>query len=260
VTVVLAVVIFVVALAALEEPLFTVPTLTQPVEFPETSKRMDLQRLTGMYETVESLSVSAEDTVLVAFEYGPAEADELNLVAEPVLRHLLDRGAHISVASTRPEGGAVAHGLLDGIIKSGDQYTEMEYSPLGYRTGDAAGVSQLLADASPTLVVVLTAHPGPLRWWIEQAYAQGAGAIPIVAGVSAALEPAASPYLDVSAGQLAGAVRGLSGAAVYEGMRGAPGAATRRLNALAVGHIAIVILMIAGAAFHAPDSLRRRKK
>jgi hypothetical protein len=107
VTVVLAVVIIVVALAALEEPVFTVPTLTQPVEFPETSKRMDLQRLTGMYETVESLSVSAGDTVLVAFEYGPAEADELKLVAGPVLRHLLDQGAHISVASTRPEAEAV---------------------------------------------------------------------------------------------------------------------------------------------------------
>jgi hypothetical protein len=266
VTVVLLAIATVTILTSPQVSLFNIPALTQPVESPQTSKRMDLQYLTGMYETIQGLSIGAEDTVLVAFEYGPAEADELDLVAEPILQHLfdqLDREAHISIVSTRPDGLAVAAGLLDDIIESRGQYTETQYLSLNYRPGDATGVSQLLADADtpPKLIVVLTAQPGPLRWWIEQTHARGADATPIVAGISAALEPAASPYLDANAGQLAGAISGLSGAAVYEKQRGLTGPSTQwRLNALTIGHIAIVCLIVLGAVFYAPGSLRRRRK
>ncbi len=265
VTIVLLAVAVVTILTSPQVDVFSIPALTQPIESPETSKRMDLQRLTGMYNTIQGLSTSAEDTVLVAFEYGPAEADELDLVAKPILQHLfnqLEQGAHIFIVSTRPEGLAMATGVLDDIIES-EQYTETQYSLLDYRPGDAIGVSQLLTDVDtlPKLIVVLTAQPGPLRWWIEQTRARGAESTPIVAGISAALEPAASPYLDVSAGQLAGAISGLGGAATYERKRGIAEPATQwRLNALAMGHIAIVCLMIVGAALYAPGSLRRRKQ
>jgi hypothetical protein len=78
--------------------------------------------------------------------------------------------------------------------------------------------------------------------------------------VSAALEPAASPYLDASAGQLSGAIHGLSGAAAYEEHRGSDGEAIQRLNTLAAGHIAIVALMIIGAIFYTLTGSRRREK
>jgi hypothetical protein len=74
--------------------------------------------------------------------------------------------------------------------------------------------------------------------------------LPVVAGMSAALEPAASPYLESNAKQLEGAINGLSGAATYEVLRQSEGQATQRLNALAAGHIAIVGLMILGAVFY----------
>jgi len=230
-----------------------VPTLTHPIIS---------SGVTRLYDVVQG--VSAGDTVLVAFEYGPSEADELNLVAEPILRHLLDQGVDISIVSTQPEGKRVAEGLLNGIVASEARYIGVSYTRSDYRPGGATGVSQLLADAdtSPELIFVLTAQPGPLRWWVEQSrlQAQGGGGAAVVAGLSAALEPAASPYLDVNAGQLEGVVNGLSGAAAYETRRGSAGQATRQLNALAVGHIVIVGLMILGAVFYAPSGLRRRKK
>jgi hypothetical protein len=200
--------------------------------------------------------LSAGDSVLVAFEYGPSEADELDLVAEPAVRHVLDQGAQISVVSTRPEGLAVAEGLLNTI--QGPQ--EQQYTH-AYRPGDATGVSQLLADASvrPGLILVLTAQPGPLRWWVEQARALYGDTVPVVAGMSAALESTASPYLDVSARQIEGAINGLSGAAAYETLCGSPQRATQRLNALAVGHLAIVGLMILGAAFYTLGGLGGRE-
>jgi hypothetical protein len=219
-----------------------VPTLTQPATSPGVSR---------LYDAIKG--VSAQDTILVAFEYGPSEADELNLVAEPILRHILDQGAHISVVSTRPERLAVAEGMLSTIEAPKEQYMQR------YRPGDAAGVSQLLTEAGvhPTLILVLTAQPGPLRWWVEQARALYGDTIPVAAGVSAALEPAASPYLDVSARQIEGAINGLRGAAAYETLRDSPGRVTQRLNALAVGHLAIVGLMILGASLYALGGLRR---
>jgi len=236
---------------------FNIPTLTQPTTPPGAIR---------LYNVAQG--VSAGDTILVAFEYGPPEADELNLVAEPILRHLLDQGARISVVSTQPEGLTVAAGLLSDIVASEERYTEKQYTLVGYRPGGATGVSQLLTnlyiphkgetegDTHPRLILVLTAQPAPLRWWVEQTRALG-DMYSIVAGVSAALEPAASPYLDASAGQLEGTINGLSGAAAYEARRGLGGRATQRTNTLAAGHVAVVGLMILGAVFYAVGGLRR---
>jgi len=222
----------------------SVPTLTQPVIS---------SGVTRAHETIQDIGI--ENSVLVAFEYGPSEADELNLVAEPILRHLLDQGAQISVVSTRPQGLAVAEGLLSTIGPSDQRY------PRRYKPGDATGVSNLLADAgNPSLIFVVTARPGPLRWWVEQARSLPDEPPPVVGGVSAALESAASPYLDANAGQITGAIHGLSGAAAYEALRSSPGQAHRRLNTLALGHAAIVGLMILGAAFYTLGGLHGRAK
>ncbi|MFQ6102366.1 MAG: hypothetical protein ACE5OS_14205, partial [Anaerolineae bacterium] len=221
------------------------PTLTQP----------DTSRAETLYNVVEG--VSSEATVLVAFEYGPPEADELTLVAAPILQHLLDRGVHIFPVSTRPEGQAMAEGLLSHIGAPEEQCT-----PPVYRPGGATGVSQLLVgtDTRPSLILVLAAQPAPLRWWVEQAHARGEGTLPVVAGVSAALEAAASPYLDANAGQLRGTISGLSGAAAYERRRGMEGEATRRLNTLAAGHVAIVGLILIGAVIYPLVGSRRKEE
>jgi hypothetical protein len=259
VAIVLLVAVGGIMVAPLFIPSENIPALTKPATLLGTGDRIELQRMTKMYNAIESLR--SEDMVLAAFEYGPPEADELNVVAEPILQHMLAQGVHISVVSTRPEGSAVATKLLSDIIASSQEYTETQYTLAGYRPGDATGVSQLLSTSGtpPTIILVLTAQPGPLRWWVEQARAQSVlphPAPPIVAGVSAALEPAASPYLDIGAGQMEGAISGLSGAAAYELHGGSTGKATQRLNALAAGHTAIVGLIILGALFYALSGLK----
>ena len=246
-----AVVLFVAVGGMLMAPLVVpdVPTLARPARSPGVE---------NLYAVIQS--VSADDTVLVAFEYGPPEADELDLVAEPILRHLLAQGAHISVVSTQSEGLAVAAGLLDTIAPAGGELSQ-QYALLGYRAGGTTGVSQMLTDVGirPGLVLVLAARPAALRWWVEQTHTLYGDMLPIVAGVSAAIEPAASPYLDASAGQLEGAINGLSGAAAYETLRGLGGRATQRINALAAGHVAIVGLMVIGAVFYALGGSRGRR-
>jgi hypothetical protein len=225
-------------LGALLAPLMMreVPQLTQPVA---TSGALRL------YEAVEGLG--AGDEVLVAFDYGLPEADELDVVARPILEHVIDQDAGVSIVSTRPDGPLVAAALMGGIADSPDQYRQF-----GYRPGAATAASQLLAatDRPPTLLLVLTSRAAPLRRWVEQVRARYGDRLPVVLAGSAAIEPAASPFLDPGAGQLSGSIHGVRGAASYEALRGVGGEAEQRLNALAAGHLAIILLMTAGALFY----------
>ncbi|RLC99524.1 MAG: hypothetical protein DRI77_02615 [Chloroflexi bacterium] len=237
------------------------PLLTRPGQLEEAGK--------DLYNTIES--VNAEEHVLIAFEYGPSEADELDIVAQSILRHLVCRGATISIVSTRPEGLTIGTRVWNetweevSLSAAPEEEFGQYYEPdTHYRPGDATGVSQLLANAEAitdthsSLILVLTAQPAPLRWWIEQAQARGKT---VVAGVSAAAEIAASPYLDASTGQLSGAISGLRGAAAYENYRGIDdGQSAKRLNALAAGHAAVVVLMFVGAVIYTFVRPRREKR
>ncbi len=218
-----------------------------PLAHPRTPSAVE-----GLHNAIQD--ISAGTPVLIAFEYGPVESDELDVIAQPILAHLLAQQAHIMVAATQPEGLAMAGGLVN--VAPEDSY---------YRPGGATGVAQMLqavearTGARPGLILVLTAQPTPLRWWIEQTRALYADATPpIIAGLSASLEPIASPYLD--AGQLDGTVSGLSGATTYETARGTQGEASRRFSALAAGHAVVIALMLAGAIIYALARPRRREQ
>lgn len=221
------------------------PRLTQPLPSPAAR---------SLHGVVDGLGVG--DQVLVAFDYGPTEVDELNAAVHPVLEHVLDRGATISIVSTRPDGLVLAEAMMSLVADTQDRYTIA-----GYRPGAAAGVSQLLAatDTTPALLLILTGRAMPLRLWIEQASARYGEQLPVAAVGSASLEPVASPYLDASAGQLVGAIHGLKGAASYETIRGAPGEAAQRLDVLAAGHMAVVVLIIIGSAVHAVGLTERKE-
>jgi hypothetical protein len=224
---------------------YTAPTtLVQPEE------SASLQ----VHEIVET--VNAGDPVIVAFEYGVSEADELDVVAESILMHLSERGADISAVSSQPEGIGIAAKIRNDVAIA-EQIT-LTYASPQYLPGGATGIAGLLSeDLQPTLIVVLTAKTAPLRWWIEQTRTMEPSA-PIVAGISAMLEQVASPYLDVDAEQLKGAVIGLRGAAGYEKLRGRTGSATLRLATLAVGQIIIAGLTLAGAGLYFVSGPRRR--
>ena len=189
-------------------------------------------------------ALEAGDRVLAVFDYGPPEAAEVGTAAEPVIRHILDEGATLSIVSTRPDGPLVAEAMMREVNASEGQFTF-----IGYRPGAAMAASHLLdtTEGDPSLLLLLSGQPMPLLLWIEQATASYEGRVPAVLVGSAVLEPIASPYAGADAGQLSGGIYGLMGGSSYEMLREASGDATRRLDALAAGHMAIIFLMIAGA-------------
>ena len=203
--------------------------------------------------------LAAEDKVMVAFEYGPSQADEMDLVAVPVIQQLVAQGAQITIVSTRPDGlvaarTAVRSAYLDGLLSGHGVMTQDHVDGIiasgAYRPGDQVGVAHLLVGADDLdAVVVFASKPGPLRWWVELVRATPYSP-PIVAGTSASVEGIAVAYLSSDPALLAGVVSGVGGAAFYERIAtgSSDGRAAQRLYALSAGNLAIVLLVIVGAA------------
>ncbi|MGB9888427.1 MAG: hypothetical protein ACPLTQ_02015, partial [Anaerolineae bacterium] len=189
----------------------------------------------ALFATVNQLP--GNTPVLIAWEYGPAESDEMDRVASPLIEHLLRREARLIVVSTRLEGPAAAEALLASRMADPSARSQ-RIANLGYLPGQAAGVREALGNldgrteaitgvpasqleamanvhsvADVGMVVVLAAQPDDLRTWLEQISVANPG-VPVVAGVSARVELLSTPYL--AAGQLRGMVAGLTGGAVYE--------------------------------------------
>ena len=60
--------------------------------------------------------------------------------------------------------------------------------------------------------------------------------------------------------EMRGAISGLRGASAYDSRRGTEGEATERLNILAAGHVAVSVLMFAGALIYTFVRPRRGKQ
>ncbi len=197
--------------------------------------------------------LQAGDTVLVALEYGPAEANEMDHIIEALLTHLMERSVQVVAVSTIPEG--------EGLIQTWLDWAETRYQPAegslvngGYLPGKSGGIAQFLELSPETqraaLLLVLAARTGPPRWWVEQNAVAGSRALPMGVGLSSAVGPRMRPYLDVYGVQ--GWLIGLPGTAAYWQARGAPpnDGLTRRLDALLLTQWVAAGLLLAGAAYY----------
>jgi hypothetical protein len=173
-------------------PIFwAVATNGQRVPLPEPDSLPavnDLQNLLG--------AVQSDSPVLVAFDYEPGFAGEMNLAASSILRRLADQGAYLALVSSSPTGPALAESMLaalnDQPERSQNPFTN--YANLGYIAGGPAGLRLLNEkprevlpydlkgnyawsgaplDAVATLadfrmLVIITDNAETARTWIEQ--------------------------------------------------------------------------------------------
>jgi hypothetical protein len=228
-----------------------------------------------VFEAVETLP--AGTPVLVAFDYTPATAGELDPQARALIRHLLSRGLPLVTVSLVPEGPALAQRVLDRELTA---YPKARYGGayvhLGYLAGGEAAL-RALAEGLPGpvaedyliglplrelpatagvsglddlgLIVVLAGDSEHVRWWVEQVGTRTR--TPLAAGVSAASEPQLRPYLD--SGQLVGLISGVRGAAQYESQLAQGEALIQtgevwagRLDALSLSLLALILVILVG--------------
>jgi hypothetical protein len=153
-------------------------------------------------------------TVQIFWAYDPATAGELDLVAAPIVRHLLDKGATLQIASILPNGPATARRLLAAVhderIEIRRGAGEAPSEPPRFLPGGVM-VLPSLGGQGADLAVVFAAEAEDVQAWLEQVAPRNR--VPVVAATGAAADPLVRPYL--ASGQLVGLVSGFDGAATY---------------------------------------------
>ena len=203
----------------------------------------------GVQEAYNSIAGLPPDAaVLVSWAYDPATAGEMDLLAVPVVRHLLDQRAQLAVVSLLPGGPATARRVVadalfyasnDVMLDTTERFAmadqllvENIFLPGGVAAlplvaqapvmafsgdGDTISAEQRAALAqTPALTVVFATRAEDVQSWLEQV--APLNGTPVVAVTSAGADPLLRPYLD--SGQLSGLVSGFDGAYSYARLTG----------------------------------------
>lgn len=213
--------------------------------------------LSGVSEAKNSIAAAAGSTALVAFEYTPGMAGELDPQAQLIINQLAASGKQIVAVSQFAAGLGQAKAL-------GFELADSQFIPgeaIGLRSladclENATDCSLSLNPENVGIIVVLTAERDSLIGWIEQVGTQTE--IPLVIGTTQGLAPVAQPYL--SSGQVDGLIAGLPGAAAYEqAVSGQPGETARQLQAQTLAQLLVIGIFIGGALYYGLIGGRRNR-
>ena len=184
------------------------------------------------------------DTVIVAVEYGPAEAGEMAIPSQAVMQHLADREAQVMMVSTLPEGTGLIQSLLEPLALA----NRLPAGQTAYLPGSSNGVAQFLSKpAEAKIIIVLAGRAERLRWWVEQNNATQV--LPMAMAVNAATAPLAMPYLETSL--VEGWIAGLPDVAAYQQFRGLTSSVLdSQLDALMLAHWAALALLLFGLFYY----------
>lgn len=230
-----------------------------------------------------SQSIPEGAPVLVAFDYEPARAGEMEAAAAPMLdQMILLRHPRLTFIATNKTGALLAERLLSGPLgghnyQSGIQYLNLGYLPggqLGIRAFaqnprvtspfdmslDPAWTSAPLSDVASlpqfAMLILITDNADAARVWIEQTESVR-GNIPFVVISSAQAAPMIQPYYE--SGQLNGLVPGLYGGAIFEQYNaGRPGTARAYWDAYSLGMLLAMALVLGGGLWNLALGLQDR--
>ena len=217
--------------------------------------------------------------VLLAVDYEPGYAGELNAASSAMIDHLFLKGAYLALVSTSPTGVALGEELLQKVGRSkGFEYQQIsQYANLGFIPGGPTGllafadaprrITPYALDVNSTyvwgqspmqniqsisdfdLVAVMTEDSDKARAWIEQVQPK-LGTTPLVMVLSAQAEPMVRPYYQSNPRIVAGMVAGLVGGGSYESahpdLLNGNGPARQYWDAFSLGILALLALISIG--------------
>ncbi|MGH2605902.1 MAG: hypothetical protein ACRDG5_04865, partial [Anaerolineales bacterium] len=215
----------------------------------------------------------------------PGYTAEMEAVAGPVIDGLLRRGIPIATVATRPTGMFLAERVLARYaafngLAAGEGYLHLGFLPGGPTAAQAflaaprqvwtqamAGDAELWSSPSMTAiqtgadfgaVFLLSSGADSARMWVEQS-APLLDSTPLVAVVSAGVEPLLRPYYDAADPALAAVASGLPLAMAHEQANNREADAAARWNPYGAGMLVAQIFLAGGAAYGLLGWLARRR-
>ncbi|NMB88301.1 MAG: hypothetical protein GYA17_08060 [Chloroflexi bacterium] len=247
----------------------------------------------AFHSQVESLPEGAP--VLLAVEYEPGFAPELEMTASSLVQRLIDKRARVALVSTTLSGPVLGESLVKraysdmqvalpgalGNVDLSNQVVNLGFVPggetglqefamrpqqttrYGFNTaldGQPAWTHAALQNVNQLsdffLVIVLSDGVETARSWVEQVQPALNGA-PMLLVTSAQAAPLLQPYY--ASGQVQGIVGGLQGGITYSQLVQAPGRRPAYWDAYRLGIYLAVFLVLGGAIYQGVIILLRRK-
>lgn len=260
-----------------------IPLILQP-RFPDVASPI----VQNIYDKIESLPPGSR--MLLAFDYGPDTAPELDPMAVSVIRHCMARDIRLYIMTLWPEGAGQIKKITERMFPG--EFPEKRYGDdyvnFGFKAGGIGAINTMVAsfrtlmpaDAQGTpvenipmmagintlkdfdVIMSLTSGTPGLKEWIL--FAGDVADIPIMGGGTAVMAPELYPYYPQ---QMVGLMGGLKGASEYEAalaqgypqMQNRAMDATVRMGPQVVTHIVIVLLVILGNITYFVDRRRERQ-
>ena len=230
-----------------------------------------------------ALSIPENAPVLVAFDYEPSLAGEMEAAAAPMFDQLLLlKHPRLTLIATNETGSTLAERFLSGPLAVHNYQSGVTYSNLGYLPGGQLGIRAFAQNPSATApfdislqpawtsaplqgvtslsqftaMILITDNADAARVWVEQT--QGLrGNIPFIVIASSQAAPMIQPYYD--SGQVNGIVPGLYGGAIFEQYNaGRPGTARNYWDAYSIGMLLAMSLVLGGGFWNLVLGLRER--
>jgi|SaaInl7_100m_RNA_FD_contig_31_2034976_length_2527_multi_8_in_0_out_0_2 hypothetical protein len=228
----------------------------------------------SVFDAVEA--TGAGDTILVAMDYPPSSASELDPMSRAALHHAFARDATVLVVSFDSGGAPRAAKMVDAVAAELGKVNGVDYAVLGYKPDmtaaliemgtDIAGVfTEVTIDGEPVPTESVEAMQGVANYsdialavqmtgskkyeeWVE--YANARFGLKLVTGATGSVVTGQYPYL--ASGQISGLLRSTRGASDYETMvidayghddSGLEPDASKKMSVLFMGHLLILLFI-----------------
>jgi hypothetical protein len=224
----------------------------------------------GIYEAIEKLPAGSR--VLLACDYDPGTAAEIQPMTVTFLKQALSRGLRVVVVGLWPQGPIQANQALEEAKKDprvalvGVTYG-VNYVNLGYQAGNEVAIQRMGSDITAVfprdmrgdpvdrfpimqgvhdfssfayVMNVSSGYPGLVEW---VQFAGDRFHATIGVGATAVNAPLAYPYYPT---QITGILGGMLGAAAYEEVSGFPGKGQTYMLSQSAGHIVVILFILVG--------------
>ena len=224
----------------------------------------------GVYDAVDKLPPGSK--VLVAFDYDPGSAPELQPMALSFFRHCFTKDLKVIIMGLWPQGPVQANIALEDIfrdpeIKAKNLKYGVDYVNLGYMVGNEVVIQRMGSDIQATFPVdysgnrtselplmkgiknfdnidfvynLSAGYPGTQEW---VQFAADRFHVKLGAGNTAVQAPGMYPYIPR---QLVGILGGMKGGAEYEIIDKHPARAVSYMFSQGVSHAVVVLFIIIG--------------